>query len=169
QRVFERLVVARRQAVDEAEVDRDGEDLEATEPGADDHYALEIEAVGVKPYAAQQPGRIEPEAALRIGDAGSRSARDRPGGESIRHAAPRQHLAEKMGAAADDQVGAGLFAAAEKFRDLPRKVLAVGVERDHSVVSMLQGPGEPALQRRPLPAIVRVADDLRAGVPGGGR
>src|SRR5204862_7933221 len=79
QRVLYRLVVAGRQPVDESEVDGDGEDLEAVAAGADDHFALQIEAVAAQAHLEQQILRIEAEAALRVGDVGLRTVRDGPG------------------------------------------------------------------------------------------
>src|SRR6266571_4951061 len=66
--VFERLVVAGGDPVDESEVDGDREDFEAADAGAHDHFALQIESFRSQADIAQKICGVETEAALRIGD-----------------------------------------------------------------------------------------------------
>src|SRR5688500_7542001 len=82
QGVFERLVVAGGDAVDEAQLDRDGHDGEALAAGADDDLALHVEPVGAKLDCPQQLCGVEAEAALRIGDGHTRRPGDRRGREA---------------------------------------------------------------------------------------
>src|SRR5207248_9207251 len=113
-------------------------------------------------HVAQKIRGVEPEAALGVGDAGLRRLRNRPGGESIRHSPARQHLSEQMCASADNQIGVRLFATREKFRDLVRKMLAISVERDHSVESVLERPGKSGFKRRTFSSIPRMRHYLGA-------
>src|SRR5207249_7480792 len=109
QRVHERLVMAGGDAIDESEVDGNGDDLESVSTGADDHLALQIEAIAAEANVAHEVRGVQAIAALRIGDAGPRRPGDGPGGESICQATPGQHLVEEVSAAADDQIGPRLF------------------------------------------------------------
>src|SRR5207253_1088841 len=68
QRVYERLVMAGGEAVDESEVDGSGDDLESVATGADDHLAFQIEAIAAEANAAQEVRGVQAIAALRIGD-----------------------------------------------------------------------------------------------------
>src|SRR5688500_13268839 len=145
--------MARRDAVDEAELDGDGDDLQAAPAGEDDDLALEFEAVGVQFQRAQQPRGVAAKAALRDGDRGAGRFRDAPGGEAVRVAAAREHVLEQMRAAADDEISVPEINVVEELRDLAREVLSVGVERDHGVVAAIERPREAGLQSRALAAI----------------
>src|SRR5204863_8608143 len=118
---------------DESEVDGDGDHFEAVAAGADDHFALQVEAVAAQAHLEQQLRRIEAKAALRVGDVRLRAAGNGPGGEAVGHPPPRKHLVEEVCAAADDQVCPGLGTRGQELRNLARQVLAVGVEGEHRV------------------------------------
>src|SRR2546428_11235115 len=96
QSVHERLVMAGGEAIDESEVDGSGDDLESVATGADDHLALQIEAIAAQADVAQEVGGVQAVAALRIGDAGLRGSGDGPGRESICQATAGQHLVEEV-------------------------------------------------------------------------
>src|ERR1700686_1312336 len=83
ERVHQRLVMAGGLAVDEAEVDRNGDDLESGQAGANDHFALHGKSVAVKAGRAQKTGGVEPEAALRVGDVRLRCEGDTPRREAV--------------------------------------------------------------------------------------
>ena len=67
-----------------------------------------------------------------------------------------------MRASADDEIRAGLRMRGEELRDLARQMLAVGVERDHGVESVLERVRESGLERRAFAAIDGVRSNLRA-------
>src|SRR4051812_50125697 len=112
--------MARGLAVDESEVDGDGDDFEAAAAGLHDHFALHVETVAAQTDAGEEAGGVEPESALRIGHVGLRRVRDAARGKTIRETAPRQHLAEEMRASADDEVRAALRLRSEELRNLAR-------------------------------------------------
>src|SRR5262245_4341920 len=101
QRVDQRAVVAGGPAVGEAEIDRHAHHPQAEARGAHDDGALGLEARLREAGAVDQAARVDPEAALDVGERATSEAGDGARRPAVAGAPRRVHAGEQVLAAAD--------------------------------------------------------------------
>ncbi len=142
-------------------VDRQPVQAHVVQHAADDHLDLELEttfsAVQCDLYQAASNETVS---ALVIADGLADGPREGHGANRVCHPANEGHFPK--GARADDQVSAALIMGPHEFRNLGRVVLSIRVERNYSIVAVVQRITESRTQCCALALVGLLVEDVSA-------